>query len=365
MEKVLMTKANYLADTLGHNVHIIRVQQHGKNNFFNFSKNIIFHDLDINYDEDDNKNIIWRMICRKRKKKIHKKKLEELLQKLNVDICISMFDYEFDILPYIKDKSRKLLEYHFCKQQKVNEQRNPIMKILQRIRVSLWTDTIKKYDSFVVLTEEDKGNWGSLDNICVIPNPLVHIPTIYSDVKSKNIVAIGRLTYSKGFDRLIDAWAIIANKYSDWKLVIYGDGEEKEYLNQQIINKGIEKNTFMQPATKDIDNVYKNASMLIMTSRNEGLPMVMLEALSYGIPVVTFDFPCGPKDIIANTDMGSIIRNGDINALAKEIEMWINSYTKRVNANNKAVIFVRKFELTSIMGIWEKYFHELTNKEVR
>lgn len=73
MEKVLMTKANYLADTLGYDVHIIRVQQNGKKNFFNFSTNITFHDLDVNYDEDDDKNIIQKMICRRKKKKIHKK----------------------------------------------------------------------------------------------------------------------------------------------------------------------------------------------------------------------------------------------------------------------------------------------------
>lgn len=361
MEKVLVTKANYFADILGYDVHIIRVQQNGKKDFFNFSSNITFHDLDINYNEDDNRNIVFKMIHRKIKKQVHKKKLKELLKKINADICISMFDYEFDILPYIKDDSKKILEFHFCKKQKINEVKNPIMKILQQIRTNIWVHTIKKYDSFVVLTNEDKKMWGNLNNISVIPNPLGNIPTIYSDVENKNIIAVGRLTYQKGFDRLIDAWSLIAYKYKDWNLTIYGDGIEKENLKQKINNKGIEKNTLIKPATKDIEKVYQNASLLVMTSRYEGLPMVMLEALSYGVPVVAFNFPCGPNDIISS-NIGSIVENGNITAFAKEIEQWITDFEKRFKANKEATIFSKRFELNSIINLWKKLFSELINK---
>lgn len=365
MEKVLMTKANYLADTLGYDVHIIRVQQNGKKNFFNFSTNITFHDLDVNYDEDDDKNIIQKMICRRKKKKIHKKRLNEVLQKINADICISMFDYEFDILPYIKDKSLKLLEYHFCKKQKVNEERVLIMKLLQYVRTIIWVSIIKKYDSFVVLTEEDKEMWGNLDNLSVIPNPLEKIPSLHSNLDNKTIIAIGRLTYQKGFDRLIDAWSIIAQEHSDWTLIIYGDGIEKDKLQKRIIDCGIGTNTYIKPATKNIEEIYLNSSLLVMTSRYEGFGMVLIEALSYGIPVISFDFPCGPKDIIKDPRLGSLIENGNIYALAVEIENWINDSNRRMNAKDVAIFYAKKFELTFIMNIWKRHFYELITKKAK
>lgn len=363
MEKVLMTKSNYLADILGYDIHIIRVQQNGKNNFFNFSPNITFHDLDVNYNEDDNKNIIWKMICRRKKKKIHKKRLNDLLKKLNVDICISMFDYEFDILPSINDRSKKLLEYHFCKKQKINEEKQIIMKLLQYIRIKIWTNIIKKYDSFVVLTEEDKDMWGNISNIKVIPNPLEKLPSTYSNLNNKTIIAIGRLTYQKGFDRLINAWSIIANKYSDWKLIIYGDGIEKDKLQKEIADYNIEKQTYIKPATKNTEDIYLNSSLLIMTSRYEGFGMVLIEALSYGIPVISFDFPCGPKDIIKDLRLGSLVENGNNHALAMEIEKWIVDFNKRINAQYIAISYVKRFELTAIMNIWKKLFQELLLKQ--
>ena len=153
----------------------------------------------------------------------------------------------------------------------------------------------------------------------------------------------------------------IAYKYKDWNLTIYGDGIEKENLKQKINNKGIEKNTLIKPATKDIEKVYQNASLLVMTSRYEGLPMVMLEALSYGVPVVAFNFPCGPNDIISS-NIGSIVENGNITAFAKEIEQWITDFEKRFKANKEATIFSKRFELNSIINLWKKLFSELINK---
>ncbi len=133
----------------------------------------------------------------------------------------------------------------------MNEERVLIMKLLQYVRTIIWVSIIKKYDSFVVLTEEDKEMWGNLDNISVIPNPLEKIPSLHSNLDNKTIIAIGRLTYQKGFDRLIDAWSIIAQEHSDWTLIIYGDGIEKDKLQKRIIDCGIGTNTYIKTCNKE------------------------------------------------------------------------------------------------------------------
>ncbi|MDY3266609.1 MAG: glycosyltransferase [Phocaeicola sp.] len=360
MERVLMLKANYLADILKHEVHIIRTQQQKKENFFNFSSAIHFHDLDINYCLYDKYNIFIRTILKYHKKKLHKAKLEKLLKEIKVDICISMFDYEFNILPKINDNSIKVLESHFCKYQKTIEAQSILLRIIQNIRINSWKNIIKKYKKFVVLTKEDKDYWGNLSNIEVISNPINKFPEKYSSLKSKNIISIGRITYQKNFESLIDAWALIASQYPDWNLTIYGGGDPTE-LEKRIMKLNISKNTFICPPTSNIENVYLNASILAMTSRYEGLPMVLLESLSYGVPVVAFNFPCGPKDFL-NPQFSSIVKMNDLNGLSIELSKWIDNYENRKEAGFSAREFIKDYTIENIMNKWVSLFNNILNK---
>ena len=356
MERVLMTKSNYLSDIAGHEVTIITSQQHNKTNFFPFSKRIKFHDLNINYD-DSKGNPILKTLIKWKKRIIHKRLLTKYLNKIRPDICISMFDYDFTFLYQIKDGSKKILEFHFCKKQKVIESPNAIMKILQAIRIWSWRKKIKKYERFIVLTEEDRKYWGNFNNIMVIKNPLLKIPNTKAKFDSKRVLSIGRISYQKGFDRLIQVWGIVSPNFPDWELHIVGGGDFSE-LKRQIQDLNIENNVKIKPATDKIEDEYINSSIYTMTSRYEGLPMVLLEAMSYGIPVISFSCPCGPKDLI-QPEYGSLVQEGDIKGFASALMSWMENEEKRKIGGQKAKEYVKQYTQDKIMKQWLNLFENL------
>lgn len=358
MERVLMAKTNYLAEILGYQVMIITTDQRGRLPFFSYSPKISFFDLNINYDKSRNRNICSKIIIRGIKKIIHKKRLSELLQKEAPDICVSMFDWDFSFLYKIKDGSRKIVEYHFSKNYKLIEAKNIIIYWLQKKRIEKWRSIVAKYDAFVVLTEEDKEAWGELNNIRVIPNPIIKMPPNVSTLSTKCVIAVGRLSYQKGFDLLIRAWEIVHTSFNDWQLCIIGNGEKEKELKELIENLQLSDSVYLKKATKDIAKEYLESSIYAMSSRYEGFPMVLLEAISYGLPIVSFSCPCGPQELIKGT-FGSLVPVGDINSFAKELMYWMEDKEKREKAKVVARQYASIYLLPDIMKKWEDLFYSL------
>lgn len=357
MERVLMTKANYLADVVGYEIFIVTAQQHGRNSFFPFSKRILFHDLGIDYDADQNENLFVRTIRKWRKKRKHKRLLGDYLHEVRPDIAISMFDYEFSFLHQIKDGSKKVLEFHFCKKQKIIEATNVFMRTLQALRVMSWKRIVSKYDKFVVLTEEDKLAWGNLSNIMVIKNPIPKMPGTKALLNTKQVLSVGRISYQKGFDRLIKVWALIVPHYPDWRLLIRGNGDSTQ-LQKLIRQLGIDKHVKIASATPNIAEEYLSSSVYAMTSRYEGLPMVLMEAMSYGLPCVSFACPCGPTDLIQSS-YGSLVPDNDIKGFAVALMDWMKNDEKRKAAGEKAREFISQYTQERIVEQWLNLFDSL------
>lgn len=357
MERVLMTKANYLTDRVGHEVFIVTSQQHGRSSFFSFSDRIKFYDLGINYDEDAHRNLFVRTSLKWYKMNRHRKLLSDYLNEVKPDIVVSMFDYEFCFLHKIKDGSKKVLEFHFCKRQKIIEAQNFLMRLIQRMRIYGWRRKIAKYDKFVVLTEEDKMDWGCISNIVVIKNPIMGIPKEKSNYEERKILSIGRISFQKGFDRLVKVWALVAPKYPDWELVIRGGGDSSG-LQKQVDELGISDSISIKPATTSISDEYLSSSILVMTSRYEGLPMVLMEAMSYGLPVIAFSFHCGPKDLISPA-WGSIVPDGDIKSFALELMAWMNDEERRRLAGDQARSYISQFTQDKVLLEWIDLFNHL------
>lgn len=360
MERILMNKANYLVDVLNYDVSIVTTEQRGQKHFFPFSKRIKFYDLGINYDEDKDKNIIYRLAAKQCKKKMHEQKLTALLYKEKPDICISMFDRDFDFLYKIKDGSKKILEYHFTKYIKVIEAKNPLMKWIQRIRTERWSVVIRKYHRFVVLTEEDKEQWRNFKNICVIPNFIPHLSTERASCTSKRVISAGRASFQKGFDLLIDAWKLVAEQFPEWELYIFGNGNKHE-LEKQIQSRNISSIKLM-PATSEIEKEYVKSSIYVMSSRYEGLPMVLIEAMSCGLPLVSFACPCGPKDIITDS-FGSLVPNGDTQALATALMKWMQNEDMRKQGGKCAYEASKQYSQETVMKKWIDLFEKVIKDE--
>ena len=358
IERVIMTKANYLAEVMGYEVIIITSQQRERASFYSFSSKIKFYDLGLNYDLDLDCNLFVRLYRRWRKKAKHKRLLTAYLTEIRPDISISTFELSSSFLYKIEDGSRKVLECHFCKQEKFIASSNFFINSLQYIRAFYGRNRLAShYDKFVVLTEEDKSAWGNLSNIRVIPNAITNIPYEKAALKNKYVLSIGRISYQKGFDRLISAWALVAPNFPDWKLIIRGNGDSNDLL--RLVHKlGISESVEIKPATSQIADEYLKSSVYVMSSRYEGFGMVLVEAMSYGLPVVSFDCPCGPKELISS-EYGSLVPNGNINALASALMRWMRDESGRRIAGARAREAASQYVQDKVMDKWVALFEVL------
>lgn len=360
MERVLSIKANYMADILGYNVHIVTTNQKGRKPFFDFSPLIMMHDLGINYAEENVNSIHKKILPFPYKLYKHRLALEKLLMKIQPDVTISMFGNEMFFLADIKDKSKKIIEAHFSKFHRLQLGRKGIFKIADIMRDRINTQLCKKYDKLVILTEEDKTYWTEFTNIEVIPNPSLLTANSTSDLTNKQVLAIGRYTHQKGFDLLIKAWSIINKKFPDWKLKIVGSGILYDTLTLQIRDENLENCIILKKtdSNKIIDE-YLSSSIYALSSRYEGFPMVLLEAAACGIPVVAFKCKCGPKDIIEDGINGFLIEEENVIAFAEGLSKLMENPNLLKNMGYNISLTSQKFNIITIMDKWKKLFESV------
>lgn len=364
MERVLLNKVTYLSQLPGWEVAVVTTDQHQRPSFYPFPEKVRMTDLDINYSDDNDKGAWKKITGYLRKRKEHKRKLTALLLKEKPDIVVSLYPSESSFIPDIKDGSRKVLELHYCKFFRLQYGRKGLLGWIDKLRTRQDEQIVRRFDKFVVLTNEDRGYWGDLPNIEVIPNAAMHVSDAYSDVMNKRVIAVGRLDYQKGFDRLIQAWEWVQHtgKFTDWKLDIYGQGEWQEMLQQMIDKAELQNTVCLNRPTKQIGEEYVKSDMLVMSSNYEGFPMVMIEAMACGLPVVSFDYKCGPKDIIQSGINGLLVPNGDIQALADAMMkvMEDEAYRKMLSLNARKV--VDTYSEQAVMAQWIRLFTSITAK---
>lgn len=352
MERVLTNKANYWVRH-GHEVLIVTTDQCGEPPYFALDDRVRCVDLAINYEENNGKGIWNKLLHYPCKQYRHRKRLTDVLKAENPDCTISMFCNDASFLYKIKAGGRKFLEVHFSRNKRMQYGRGGIWKWVDMFRSFLDQRCIRHYEQFVVLTEEDSVLWGKMDNIAVIPNASgIHTDRVAS-LNAKVVLAIGRLTYQKGFERLIEAWNLIHDHHPDWKLVIVGDGEERERLYQQIAELGMEDNVMIQSTTKDVQSLYMNAAFVAMSSRYEGLPMTLIEAQCFGLPIVSFDCQCGPKDIIKDGIDGFLVPEGDVRGLAEKMSCLICNEQLRKRMGSAAREASHRYDEHVVMEKWK------------
>lgn len=364
MERVLLNKVTYLSQLPGWKVAVVTTDQNQRPPFYPFPEKVRMTDLGINYSEDNEKGAWKKITGYLRKRKEHKRKLTALLLKEKPDIVVSLYPSESSFIPDIKDGSKKVLELHYCKFFRLQYGRRGLLGWIDKLRTRQDEQIVRRFDKFVVLTNEDRGYWGNLPNIEVIPNAAMHVSDAYSDVMNKRVIAVGRLDYQKGFDRLIQAWQLVQHtgKFTDWKLDIFGQGEWQEMLQQMIDKAELQDSVRLNRPTKQIGEEYVKSDMLVMSSNYEGFPMVMIEAMACGLPVVSFDYKCGPKDIIQPGINGLLVPNGDIQALADAMMkvMEDEAYRKMLSLNARKV--VDTYSEQAVMAQWIRLFTSITAK---
>ena len=361
MERVLANKANYLARH-GYEIVVVTTDQRWAQPFFLLEPGIRCIDLGINYDENNGKSFLNKLLHYPLKQCRHKKRLKAVLMEERPDVTVSMFNNDAGFIPGIKDGSAKLLEIHFSKFKRLQYGRKGVWKLADWWRSKQDEKTVRKFDRFVVLTEEDKAYWGDLPNIMVIPNAISGIPAETALLENKKVIAVGRYAYQKGFERLVDAWYLLASRFPDWKLDIIGDGEERPLLEQRIHFYGLDRQVTLTRPTKEIDKAYMEASILASSSRYEGLPMVLLEAQAFGLPTVAFQCKCGPKDIVSDGINGYLVPEGDIAGMAQRLEILMKDEALRKRMGLKAKESALRFNEEVIMKKWMYTFQTLKER---
>lgn len=358
MERVLANKANYLTGH-GYEVVIVTTDQQGLPPFFPLAEQIRCIDLGINYEENNGKSFANKLLHYPLKQYRHKKRLAAILEQEKPDVTISMFCNDAGFITRINDGSKKVLEIHFSKFKRLQYNRKGLWRLADLWRSKQDEKTVRRFDKFVVLTEEDKGYWGNLPNITVIPNANTFATSQAAALENKKVIAIGRYTYQKGFERLIEAWNILSPGFPGWKLDIIGNGEERDKLQDLIHAYHLDGQVTLVSPTKSIDKVYLDASLLAMSSRYEGLPMVLLEAQAFGLPIVSFACKCGPKDIVANGETGFLVEENDIEGLARQLVKVMKDKNLRKQMGRKAKEASLRYAEDAVMAKWTALFDSL------
>lgn len=364
MERVLTIKANYLVEH-GYDVHIILTDGKDKEPFFKLNPNIKLHQLDINFDELNGLPFLKHFRIYTKRQRIFKKRLNECLCAIKPDITISLLRRDINLLSSMKDGSIKIGELHFDKSNcKDVPHRIPSFarKAVKHIWMSQLIKHLKKLEKFVVLTYEDQEAWTELNNTTVIYNPLSFFPDEQSTCENKVILSVGRHARQKGFERLIEAWGIISKKHPEWRLKIVGAGST-DYLQARIHDLDIKNSCILQDRTSNIKEEYLNSSIYALSSRYEGLPMVLLEAMACGVPMVSFTCPCGPKDIIKEGENGLLVEDGNITELANKLSYLIENDKLRKEMGMNARSDAKNFLPEVIMPQWIELFDSLLSKK--
>lgn len=362
MERVLTTKANYLVEKLGYDVSIILTDNKGANPYFPLSNKVKIIQLDVNIDSLWKFSIWKRIYLYNKKSRDYKRKLEDCLNRLKPDITISLLRREINFINDIKDGSIKMGEIHFGKYRYREIHFKYLPKFINAWISNRWMvqleSKIKRLNRFIVLTHEDAKQWTNKENTIVISNPITIESEETASCDKKRAIVVGRYTYQKGLDLLLETWKIVEAKHPDWSLHIYGAGN-REAFEHEVKKNNLSGSIICHNATHDIVKEYLNSSIYIFSSRYEGFGLVLAEAMSIGLPCVSFACPCGPRDIIHDGEDGILCENGNIQQLADGICKLIENEELRKEMGRKASINIQRYSLDNIMRQWDQLFKEV------
>ncbi|MNH82903.1 putative poly(glycerol-phosphate) alpha-glucosyltransferase [compost metagenome] len=210
----------------------------------------------------------------------------------------------------------------------------------------------RKIDQVLTLTQNDKDQFDKFhSNVLVIPNFSPFPISSTHQQNNKQIVTIGRLTDQKNYIHLLQAWEKISQAIPDWYLNIYGEGEHHQMLDNYIVQEALQNVTLMG-TTSDVKQVYEQSSFFVMSSKYEGLPMVLIEAQSFGLPIVSYNCPYGPSDVIQENQNGLLVEDQNIDKLAEAILKLASSPDLLKRFSQKSLLNAEKYQPEQILKIW-------------
>lgn len=339
-ERVLSTLANELAER-GYSINIVSCQN-GLSSTFELHENIHLDTLK----GEQILNPILRKIN-------NIKKLRDICKQTKFDVIICVDVTLCLYLPFINVNHSKVIAWEHFSYDVVFGSK--LQKIARKFSASYC-------DALVVLTKADlkcyMDNEKFIKNIVQINNPINITQNIKYKEEKKTVLAVGRLENEKGFDLLLQSWKLVEDKYPEWRLKIVGEGSKRAELESLSTNLKLLK-VSLSGYTSNIELEYENADIFVCSSRSEGFGMVLIEAQSYGIPVISFDCPVGPGEIIENGKNGILVENGETQKLAEAIKELIENTELRELLAKNAKYTVMQFNAKAVASEWENLFKTL------
>lgn len=362
-DRIIIEKANYLAEH-GHEV-IIVVSYHGDvKPYYDISKKVKLIDLNINFFTQYNHKLLIRAVIYFNLMRRYRKALTQMLYSERADIVITTLGREIDFITDINDGSAKIGESHIAKEYVRNlhlmEQRGFVYRLIAKHWRRKLDKKVRKLDALILLTQHDAVSWADMTKTVVIPNSLPFYPQCASSCENKRVIFVGRFSEQKGLEYLIKTWEVVNKKHPNWTLYMYGQGEQESMVKKLIFDAGLGEAVIIHQPTQQIQEKYLESSMLLLTSRFEGFGLVLVEAMACGLPVVSFNCPWGPADIIKDGEDGFLVEYLNTDEAAQRVCQLIEDTELRKKMGAKARVNVQRYKREVIMRQWIDLFNSLS-----
>jgi len=341
-ERVMTTLANYWA-SLGWNITLLTYEKEGTVPFYSIDPSI--HLIQINALSLNPFLLPFDVL-----KRILK--MRRVMRLKNPDVVVSFLDMN-NILTILAALGLKIL---MCISERIDPQTTSISFIKKFMRDKIYGLA----DAIVVQTERIYENLPKplKERTSVIENP-ISVPKVSLDYTQKKIIATGRLYPQKGFDSLIQAFCLIAEDHQDWDLVIWGEGPERKNLEALMREKGLESRVKLPGITKNIFQEMAKGSIFVLSSRFEGMPNALSEAMALGLAVIATDCPTGPRELIIPFEDGLLVPVDHVQALAESMTVLMQDAKMRETLGTKASLKMEKYSIQRISSLWETVFKEV------
>lgn len=358
IERVLVDKMNYLVTMYGYEVFMLTTDQGNHPVPYQLEKGVHLEDLGIRFHQQYRYHGLKRLWIAWRLEKLFKQHLANRFQTIKPDviICTTANYVDINILAKVKGSIPLIVESHSIYRRTLNQKglRNRYVDYMYRKGLS-------KAEMIVTLTEGDAAEWRkAFSNVSVIPN-MVHLSEgEFSSLDHKRVLWVGRFDYQKRPMEMIEIWKMVYPQFPDWHLDIYGEGEQQEEL--ETLAKSIGMNIHIHQPTDRIFDAYRNSSILVSTSLFEPFGLVIPEAMSCGLPVVAYDCPYGPADMINDGKTGFLVPMDDRQAFAKQLIRLMSDDDIRQQLGKAAVISAQAYSAEKIMPQWRLLYNDMVKR---
>lgn len=357
LERVLIEKMNYLADTEGYEVFIFTYDQ-GTHPFpFSLSPKVVHRDLNVLYYQQYRYCGLKKIYYKYKLQKILIERLKSGIKEIIPDIIVCP---RVDLLGYIlksKGDIPLIFESHSSSKWIAMEKSG----ITWFIKQFYYNRLVKRVQMVVALTEGDAVEWRKIaNNVRVIPN-IVHLNNsgLYCSCQSKSAIFVGRVSLQKDIPCLLRIWYLVQKRFPEWQLHLYCERRDEPTSTIQDTEQ-MNANIYIHEPTHDIFDKYLEHSMLLLTSCYEPFGLVLPEAMSCGLPVISFDCPYGPADIISDGVDGFLIKNRNINDYVEKICFLIENENIRIKMGQEGILSSQRFKASNIMPQWIQLFNQLS-----